>query len=406
MPRFTVPMKKLSIAIFGNTNNYPLLLAEGLAALGHHVRLLVNRKELIHRPESKHPEWKGNYPSWVFDFSEITDLDVAYETPALDGALAQLTHGVDLAILNDIGPAFSKYLRCPHAVFLTGSDLSYYADFDSIRLRTAGWDPAFRRSVAGRRVTRKVSELVVDQRDGILSAEVVSFGLRGLIPRGDRILDSIGVEDARRMMIYISDIARLGKEPDPDNERPRILNGSRVLWKQADNNCYSEQDLKGTDILLRGFALYCQRGGKGELRLFRKGGDVDAAVELIGSLGIASQVVWLEEMPLDRFYAEMASADIVCDQLAQSFPGMVTVDAFAMGRPVLANLRNEIFGSYFRAPLPGLQASSPDEVCQQLLDAENNKDMLKALGTRSREFAETRLSPEGMAKILLKRCGF
>lgn len=397
-------MKKLSIAIFGNTNNFPLLLAEGLSALGHHVRLLVNRKELIHRPESKHPEWKGNYPSWVFDFSEITDLDVAYETPVLDGAIAQLTHGVDLTILNDIGPAFAKYLRCPHVVFLTGSDLSYYADFDSVRLRTANWDPAFRRSIAGRRATKKVSELVIDQRDGILSADAVSFGLRGLIPRGDRILDSIGVEDARRMMIYISDIARLGKPLDPNNKCLQVLNGSRVLWKQADDNRYSEQDLKGTDILLKGFALYCQRGGKGELRLFRKGGDVDAAVELIDSLGIANQVAWLEEMPLDRFHKEMASADIVCDQLAQSFPGMVTADAFAMGRPVLANLRNEIFGSYFPAPLPGLQASSSEEVCRQLLDAENNKAMLQALGTQSREFAETYLSPVIMAETLLKRC--
>lgn len=399
-------MKKLSIAIFGNTNNFPLLLAEGLVAQGHHVRLLINRKELIHRPESKHPEWGGNYPSWVFDISEIADLDVAYGTPALDGAIAQLTHGVELAILNDIGPAFAKYLRCPHAVFLTGSDLSYYADFDSIRLRTANWDPGFRRSVAGRRVTRKVSELVIDQRDGILSAEAVSFGLRGLISRGDRILDSIGVEDARRMMIYISDVARLEATPAPGNDSLRILNGSRVLWKQADDNSYSEQDLKGTDILLQGFALYCQRGGKGELRLFRKGGDVDAAVALIDALGIASRVVWLGEMPLDRFHEEMASADIVCDQLAQSFPGMVTADAFAMGRPVLANLRNEIFGSYFPAPLPGLQASSPEEVCRQFLDAENSKDMLQALGTQSREFAENHLSPAGMAETLLKRCGF
>jgi hypothetical protein len=100
----------------------------------------------------------------------------------------------------------------------------------------------------------------------------------------------------------------------------------------------------------------------------------------------------------------MASADIVCDQLAQSFPGMVTADAFAMGRPVLANLRNEIFGSYFPAPLPGLQASSPEEVCRQLLDAENNKAMLQALGTQSREFAEANLSSVKMAEKLLKIC--
>lgn len=399
-------MKKLSIAILGNTNNYPLLLAEGLAALGHHVRLLVNRKELIHRPESKHPEWKGDYPSWIMDYSDFTDLDVAYETLAIDGVIGELTNRVDLAILNDIGPAFAKYIRCPHVAFLTGSDLSYYGSFDSVELRTASWDPAFRRSVAGRRVTTKVSELVIMQRDGILSASVVSFGLRGLIPKADRILDSIGVLDAQRIMIYISEIDRLAKVPLPNNERLRVLNGSRVVWKQTDIKNYFDIDLKGTDVLLKGFALYCKQGGKGELRLFRKGGDVDAAMELIDSLNIAEQVIWLDEMPLDQFYAEMASADIVCDQLAQSFPGMVTADAFAMGRPVLANLRNEVFANYYPEPLPGLQASSPEEVCRQLLDAEKNRDMLQALGEQSREFAENHLSPARMAKMLLKRCGF
>lgn len=397
-------MKQLSIALFGNTNNYPLLLAEGLAALGHHVRLLVNRKELLHRPESKHPEWKGNYPSWVFDFSDITDLDVAYETPAIDGVIAQLTHRVDLAILNDIGPAFAKYLRCPHVVFLTGSDLSYYADFNSVQLRTANWDPAFRSSVAGRRVTRKVSELVIDQRDGILSAGVVSFGLRGLIPKGDRILDSIGVLDTQRIMIYISDIDRLRRVPAPNNERLRILNGSRVLWKQTEINSYFDMDLKGTDVLLTGFASYCKQGGKGQLRMFRKGGDVHAAMEMIDSLDIADRVVWLDDMPLVRFHDEMASADIVCDQFVQSFPGMVTVDAFALGRPVLANLRNEVFASHYSEPLPGLQASSPDEVCDQLLRAENNRATLQALGDQSRHFAETHLSPVRMAEVVLSKC--
>jgi hypothetical protein len=155
---------------------------------------------------------------------------------------------------------------------------------------------------------------------------------------------------------------------------------------------------------LLGFALYCKRGGKGELRLFRKGGDVDAAMEMINSLDIAHQVVWLDQMPLVRFHEEMALADIVCDQFAQSFPGMVAADAFALGRPVLANLRNEVFAEHYPEPLPGLQASSPDEVCDQLLRAENDRAMLQALGDQSRNFAETNLSPMSMAKMVLSKC--
>lgn len=49
-------MSKLSIAIFGNTNNYPLLLAEGLRSLGLKVRIVLNRKKLLHRPGVGYPE--------------------------------------------------------------------------------------------------------------------------------------------------------------------------------------------------------------------------------------------------------------------------------------------------------------------------------------------------------------
>jgi glycosyltransferase involved in cell wall biosynthesis len=398
-----MPMKLLTIALLGNTNNYPLLLAEGFIKLGHHVRLLVNRKELIHRPESKHPGWKEKYPPWIYDYSGIDDIGVAYETPAIDELITQLTHGVDLAILNDIGPSFARYLHCPHVVFLTGSDLTYYADYGSIERRTAQWDPEFRRSAAGRRILTKLSELVIHQRDGILSADVASFAFPKLSNDGDLMLDAIGVTDSRRMMIHLSDTETLNALPVPENRNLRILNGSRILWRQTTDNRYIDMDLKGTDILLKGFALYCHKGGNAELRLFRKGEDVDKAIELIDDLGIADKIIWLDEISLSRFYEEMTSADIICDQFSKSFPGMVTSDAYALGRPVLANFRNEVFSRHYSEPLPGLQAASPEEVCDQLFRAENGREMLKFLGEQSRRFAVTYLSPVRMAEMILNK---
>ncbi len=78
---------KLSIAIFGNINIYPLLLAQGLRLLGHNVRLVINRKEQLHRPEARYPDWADNYPDWVVDCSNLTDEDIAFETPAIDQAI-------------------------------------------------------------------------------------------------------------------------------------------------------------------------------------------------------------------------------------------------------------------------------------------------------------------------------
>ena len=53
-------------------------------------------------------------------------------------------------------------------------------------------------------------------------------------------------------------------------------------------------------------------------------------------LGIAGRIVWRDELSLRGFQEELAGADVVCDQLGEAMPGMVAVDAMAMGLPVVA----------------------------------------------------------------------
>lgn len=398
-------MTSLSIAIFGNTNNYLLLLAQGLRGLGHHVRLVLNRKELLHRPEARYPEWGAAYPDWIVDCSNLSNEDIAFETPAIDQAIHHLTHKVDLVILNDIGPAFASYLKTPHAVVLTGSDLAYYANFDSLKMQTRMWDPEFKRSLQGRRYLRRMADSVARQRDGILGAEVVCYGQRGLVPSGDQILDSIGVRDERRLMLHFSNTIDLKPQPLVQNGKLILLCGSRVVYRPDNNPALSAMDFKGIDVLLKGFALYCQSGGEGELRLPRKGQDLQAAIDLISELAISTRVRWLDEMPLLRFYEEMIAADVVCDQFGSSFPGMVTTDAYALGRPVMAKLRPEIFSQRFPEPLPGFDAETPEQIATHLMMIGRNRRLLVDMGQKSRAYAEAYLSPESMAKQLLKRCG-
>ena len=398
-------MSQLSIAICGNINNYPLLLAQGLRLLGHNVRLVLNRKELLHRPEARYPDWAAVYPDWIVDCSNLSDEDIAFETPALDQAIHQLTHNVDLVILNDVGPALAAYLQAPHVVVLTGSDLSYYANFDSLQMRTSMWNPEYKRSLQGRRYLRRMADSVARQRDGILGAEVVCYGQRGLVPSGDQLLDDIGVIDDRRLMLHFSNTIDLQAQPVTHNKKLTVLCGSRIVYRPECNPALSAIDFKGTDVLIRGFAEYCQRGGQGELRLPQKGQDLDAARELINELSIADRITWLPEMSLANFYEEMVKADLICDQFGTSFPGMVTTDAYALGRPVMANLRNEIFGQRFPDPLPGFDAKTPEEIANHLMMMEKDKDILAEMGLKSRAYAEAYLSPQSMAKQLLTKLG-
>ena len=397
-------MDQLNIAFFGNTNNYPMLLAEGLSALGHNVRLVINRKELLHRPEAKYSEWQSTYPAWIVDCGFLTDEDIAYETPALDYVIHHLVDRIDLVILNDVGPALADRLRCPHVALLTGSDLGYFANFESLELRTTGWESAFRRSAQGRRYIRKIADFVARQRDGILSAKVVCYAHRGLVPEGDRQLDEIGVTDAQRMMLYMSNVQGLNPQAPTSNEELQLLCGTRIVFKREDNPSLSAMDFKGVDVLLNGYAVYCQRGGRGKLHLFRKGQDVSAARAMIDHLDIDDRTVWHDEVPLSKFYQNMSAADLICDQFGSTFPSMVTLDAYALGRPVLANLRNEIFGSYFPEPLPGFDANSAEQIADHLIYLDSNRESLVEMGSRSRAYADKYLTPVKMAEELLSRC--
>lgn len=398
--------RPLVIGMYGNTNNFPLLLAEGFRALGHEVRMVVNSRDMLHRPEAKHPAWRGAYPDWIFDCSSLSEESMlSGAAPLLGKVIERFFGAVDLIILNEHGPALSALLPRPQLAFLTGSDLTYHANYDSLEVRTAQWDLGFKASPQGRRQIARFADYVSRQRDGILAADLVSYASRGLIAEGDALLDAIGAPDERRMFILLADTTGLKYSPPQHHDRLRILNGARISWVPDPQRGFCAQDLKGTDILLRGFAAYCERGGQGELRLFRKSQDVESAVALCDQLGIGERVVWLPEMPLAEFHTEMRRADLVCDQLAGSFPGMVTMDAYALGRPVLANFRNEVFGRHFAEPLPGYQATTPDEVAEHLLRLDADRDSLKVMGKHSRKFAEHYLSPQSMAESVLVKIG-
>lgn len=393
----------LSILLVGNTNNYPLLLAEAFRAMGHDVQLIVTRKELLHRPESKYPAWKEAYPEWIEDYSHLSDDDLLFRTPSVETLLSKLSIRFDLAVLNDVGPALAQYLKGPHISLLTGSDLTYYADYSSVAKRSKLWAADYKRSRKGRETLYGLAAFVAAQRDGIASSELVCFGQRGLIPEGDCILDDLGIGDAQRMMLYLSDTVRLSPVPSRPSDKLRILCGSRVVFRPPQDPAFGAIDSKGTDKLIEGYARYCRQGGQGELRLVRKGPDVEAAVQLIQRLGIQDRVVWLAEMPLSDFYQEMEKADLVCDQMGTSFPGMVTMDAYALGKPVMADFRNEVMIRAFPEPLPGLSVRSSEEVAQMLLRIEKDAFSLSSLGQKSRRYAEEHLSPLAMAEKILDR---
>lgn len=386
----------MRIGVFGNTNNYPLLLALGLRRLGHDAVLAVNRKERLHRPEGKYPDLAGEYPSWILDCSHIPEDDFVVGSPSIAPVLDFLASGSEGLILNHLGPSLLEFCPMPAVALMTGSDLTYYADPGTPALRQTGWSPEYASGPDGRFVTQSWERFVARQRAGIAGATMVSAPPRGIAADIDRVLDGLAIPDERRMFLYIADTLAARPRKQRTRAVPRIVNGARLNWVRPLPPGFSPMDHKGTDVLLHGFARFIADGGRAELVLFRKGLHVAETERLVADLRLGAHVTWRDEVSLREFHDEIAGADIVCDQLGESFPGMVTLDAMACGVPVIAKAR-EALSAAPGAALPICQASTIEEVARHLRHLTASERARQVAGMAARRFAETHLSPESAA---------
>jgi glycosyl transferase family 1 len=384
------------IGLFGNTNNNPLLLAMGLRQLGHSVLLMVNRKEQVHRPESKFPQFERGYPDWIVDCSDLTEDDYVWVSPRLERVLNLLTSRSQGLVLNDIGPSLHEFCGLPSIVLLTGSDLTYYANPNTTSVRYLGCAPAYRESAGGRLGRRTWEAFIERQRAGIRAALVVSTAINGTVPEMDDLLKDIGVADSRRDTYYMtfceSDAPRPAREP----ARLRVLNGARLNWMPLPDG-FSRLDGKATDVLLKGFAEFIAGGGEAELVLFRKGQHVAETAALAESLGIAPRIAWRDQASLHEFHAELGQADVICDQLGDGFPGMVSLDAMAFGLPVIANFRPDVHSELFPKPVAACQASTPAEVAAHLTMLSRSMHVRADAGHAAWAYARKHFSRVGSA---------
>jgi hypothetical protein len=395
----------VKIALFGNTNNYPYFLALGLRNLGVTVHLVVNRPDRLHRPALLDAPDGGGLRDWVMDCADVPQEDFVSQSSSIANVLNHLAADTQGVILNDIGPSLAGHLSCPWLALLTGSDLTYFGDFGTLDAMRQVWSPEFKRSPGGRHVVERWAALIARQRNGILGAKAVSFAPPGVIPAADALLQDIGVVPGQRFFVWLTTALERSPRPASKGAALRILNGARLNWVEPLPPQFSDQDNKRTDILLRGFAAYVSSGGKGELRLFRKGLHVVETAALVQELGIGPHVVWLDELGLDGFVSEMREADVVCDQLGPSFPGLVGLDGMALAKPVIANFRLDVMGNQFPEPFPVCNARTSDEVCAHLHALSASCSLRTEIGQAARAFAQRHLSPEANALKCLAALG-
>jgi glycosyltransferase involved in cell wall biosynthesis len=388
----------MKIGFFGNTNNYPLMLARAMRELGHSVLLVVESTELLHRPENRFPEFGTDYPAWILDGSRFSEWDYITLNPQIAPVLEALS-ACDALVLNSLGPSLLPLVNRPAIAMLTGSDLCYYADLQLAEVRSATWGDDYKSSAEGQTNLNHLRDFVKRQRDGIAGCVAVSHIPRGIAPVNDSLLDSIDVSATKRFFILMAEVERVRPMLAPHNQPLRVFCATRFTWKLPIEPGRSSLDYKGSDVMVRGLGLFHHTSGvRLDIRLIRKGLHVAELEQLIAEEGLTDQVTWSDEMPLVKVWEEFARCDIVFEQLGESMIGMAGLDAMAAGRPVIGNARPEILGT----KMPICQARTPEEVCAQLKRLVADPVERERIGLSGRRFVEENASPAHFARVCLQ----
>lgn len=294
--------------------------------------------------------------------------------------IARRLRDFDVALVTELGPVFAMASRIPFVFIPTGWDL------------TCGPFPIRSRSSRQRGVDD-------------LSAVAVAARLRAGIRNANGIWGA-------PFRPFVTAAGRLGRQltddlPQPIDttlfapdltSKPEVASSGRItifhpsrMMMSADRFLVETGQWKRNDVLFRGMALAIAEGIDVHLRLLRRESspDQDQAERLIGRLGLASSVEWLDAgTPRGFTWSELAdlyrASDLVVDEFGGWF-GLVALEGASCGRPVMNHVDPVVMEAMHPGGHPFLQASDDEEVRNVIVDL-LDPDRRARIGEMSRQW--------------------
>ncbi len=375
--------------------------------LGVNAVQVINRKELLHRPESRNPSFVEKYPDWLKDFSDLPEEKYIAGGYGIDEVINFLTHDVDAMVLNGVGPSLAKYCDLPYLSVLSGSDASYYANWAMVEHQTSLFENAYRKSKGYLYYRSILTEFIQRQREGIRNSVAVHTAPVGSVASIDEVLTDIGVSQQNRIELYMTNVEfeKVSNKRKVSNKKFRILNGARLCWKRPLPTGVCDQDNKRTDLLLKAFKIFLEHGACAELVLIRKGVHIRETEWLVEQLGLSDDVIWMDEMDMSTFHTCIQSADVVCDQFGNTTPGLVAIDAMGFGVPVVSNFNLPVFKRLYPGVNFFCHAETPEQIAEQFSRLYESKSERERISFQSTEFVKHYCTPEAVAQVYLQRLG-
>jgi glycosyltransferase involved in cell wall biosynthesis len=373
----------MRIALVNNMNNNMFALTRYLRDLGADAHLFASNEPWVHF----HPQCDT--------FDDVRRLGYVHFLPfRSDGK----------QILNPLRARFGELLRGFDAIIACGSTMAFIAA-DGLRIDIAipyGSDlyeipfPKLR----ARRPAASVASAVLAfwQRRALQSARAViadaDYELFGQAAR------QLGLRPMPWLipMLYVE--PRVWTEPlrgawTALEQRDLVVcNHSRQYWSSnldALPGFDRYGGLKRNDRVIRAFARFLQgtRYRRPALVMFAYGPDVEASRRLVAELGIEGAVIWMPTSERRELLVGLRHATLVANAFREGYAdlGGVTIEAMAMGVPVLNNvatIRDRPEHPFATAPI--VQALTEDDLLAILRDQEARPEHYRQLGARGRDW--------------------
>ena len=382
------------------------MLAQAFARLGHEVIVVVDRSDALHRPE----HYQGSIPPGIkiieHKHANSSKVILDFVLPwRARSTLPKECHYADFYITTGFWGVIAAQTKSPYFVLLTGSDLEYGAEPKKIFINylnnTQGWKgirllKALVASIAG-----------FNQRQSIKKAIGFNYFPKGIIKKGDELLKRIGYATEQRFSFMVTDTSKREYVAPKNNSELVVLLAARQTWINSNQAVQSLLDNKGTDIFLRGIAHFIDHhpDRKISIILVEKGENTNESKALIKELNIGDCIVWKQQMSQKVLFSLYAEVDVVADHFSpSSVVGMAGLDALAMGKPLLAHSRSDIFEPLIGEKSPICHAENPQQVSDWLLKL-TDFNVRNVISVQSRAYVEKYFSTDSAATQILKRYG-
>lgn len=396
-------MTRRTYVFLGGMNAMPMVYAQELKK-NHDVLYYVDRprSDTLSRPECHYPEITYPYPEWIIErvmltqavlplfrtfFAKLLLLDIRSRTT--NEELIIVLNGLFISL----APQFNKYGKV--IALSHGADLMTWGNVANIQKIKSDYQNKSIYRFMPEFLANKLIELSVKRQwQGFLTADKVVYFPRGFGRENDALIDLLEASGAKyfpRFDVSFNQLSHADRSFKVRNGNLVIFSGLRFIMNDSADTGRLELS-KGNGNMIIALAEFRKVCPALEIHFIDKGPDVEKAKSMCVELGLEDIVTWHKEMPFKELVALYLKSDICFDSVGESWMGAVGAHALWLGKPLIANISNQIRSGWFPQNCPILNAEQPKEILEILISL-NSDSFREDISSKSKVFAENYFSP-------------